>query len=107
VTGRSFLHLGWGDDGRLPGPYRGRGFYIAPEIGEVEATPRSDVFSIGCTLWMAACNEYPFTSSTLEIRRPYRGPRELELLLSAATMHSPGDRPSLDELRERLEALSR
>ena len=103
----------------LTGAYLGTALYSSPEqLQGQKVTPKSDVYSLGVTLYQAATGEAPFTGGTpIEIASQHVSkaptpPRErgadvsgdLEALILACLAKSPEDRPTVDEARSRLEA---
>jgi tetratricopeptide (TPR) repeat protein len=97
--------------------------YIAPEQirGTGEADTRSDIYSLGATLYHAVCGHPPFTGKSVEdllrkhLNEPPRDPREVVVELSSGTAavllkmleKDPNDRyQGLDELIADLEAVS-
>jgi eukaryotic-like serine/threonine-protein kinase len=101
------------------GAYLGTALYSSPEqLRGQKATPKSDVYSLGATLYQAAAGEPPFSGVTpLEIAsqhvsRAPTPPRErgadmsknLEALILACLAKNPDERPTAEEMRPRLEA---
>jgi eukaryotic-like serine/threonine-protein kinase len=101
------------------GAYLGTALYSSPEqLRGQKATPKSDVYSLGATLYQAAAGEPPFSGVTpLEIAsqhvsRAPTPPRErgadvsedLETLILACLAKNPDERPTAEEMRPRLEA---
>jgi serine/threonine-protein kinase len=101
------------------GAYLGTALYSSPEqLRGQKATPKSDVYSLGATLYQAATGEPPFSGVTpLEIAsqhvsRAPTPPRErgadvsknLEALILACLAKNPDERPTAEEMRPRLEA---
>ena len=101
------------------GAYLGTALYSSPEqLRGQKATPKSDVYSAGATLYQAATGEPPFSGSTpLEIAsqhvsKPPTPPRErgadvsenLEALILSCLAKAPDDRPTAEEARSRLDA---
>jgi serine/threonine-protein kinase len=101
------------------GFFLGTALYSSPEqLQGHKVTPKSDVYSLGVSLYQAATGEPPFTGQTpLEIAsqhvsRTPTPPRErgaevsgtLEALILGCLAKDPGDRPTAEELRSRLEA---
>jgi hypothetical protein len=100
------------------GAYLGTALYSSPEqLRGKKATPKSDIYSLGATLYQAAVGEPPFTGSTpIEIasqhvsKRPLP-PRErgadvsgnLEALILDCLAKNPDDRPTAEEVRSRLD----
>jgi hypothetical protein len=100
------------------GAYLGTALYSSPEqLHGQKATPKSDVYSLGATLYQAATGEPPFLGVTpLEIASQHVSkaptpPRErgadvskdLEALILACLAKNPDERPSAQEMRPRLE----
>ena len=101
------------------GFFLGTALYSSPEqLQGQKATPKSDVYSLGATLYQAATGEPPFTGQTpLEIASQHVSrtpvpPRErgaevsgnLEALILGCLAKDPDDRPTVEVLRSRLEA---
>jgi serine/threonine-protein kinase len=101
------------------GFFLGTALYSSPEqLQGQKVTPKSDVYSLGATLYQAATGEPPFTGQTpLEIAsqhvsRTPTPPREggaevsgnLEALILGCLAKDPDDRPTVKEARSRLEA---
>ena len=95
--------------------------YLAPEMasGEVEADPRADIYSLGCTMFFLLTGQVPYPETTLIERilahqeKPPRDPRELrpdtpkELAYIILKMEAkkPEDRyQSMDEVLAALDA---
>lgn len=103
-------------------PFRGcLVHYEAPEIarsvlttGEAEPTPEADIYALGASLLISATGrravEYPDDASRTEQRRavasgkrrPVRAPGELGDLIDTMLSPAPGDRPTIQEVREAL-----
>ncbi len=100
----------------------GTPLYMSPEqiLGQQEADFRSDVYSLGVTLYEMVTGQRPFSGQTVDeivrkhLREPPADPRELNIKLSpsAATvilkmlLKKPEERyASLDDLREDLQAV--
>ncbi|WP_460037626.1 protein kinase domain-containing protein [Streptomyces cavourensis] len=103
-------------------PFRGcLVHYEAPEIarsvlatGEAEATQEADVYALGASLLISATGqravEYPDDAPRPEQRRavasgrrrPVRAPGELGRLIDTMLSPDPGDRPTVQEVREAL-----
>ena len=103
----------------LTGAYLGTALYSSPEqLQGQKVTPKSDVYSLGATLYQAATGEAPFTGGTpIEIASQHVSktptpPRErgadisedMEALILACLAKRPEDRPTAEEARSRLEA---
>jgi hypothetical protein len=101
------------------GTYLGTALYSSPEqLRGKKATPKSDVYSLGATLYQAAAGEPPFTGRTpIEIASQHVSktptpPREggadvsgnLEALILGCLAKNPDDRPTAEEVRSRLDA---
>jgi serine/threonine-protein kinase len=100
------------------GAYLGTALYSSPEqLRGEKATPKSDIYSLGVTLYQAAVGEPPFTGSTpIEIASQHVSktpvpPRErgadisgnLEALILGCLAKDPDDRPTAEEVRSRLD----
>jgi eukaryotic-like serine/threonine-protein kinase len=100
------------------GAYLGTALYSSPEqLRGKKATPQSDIYSLGATLYQAAVGEPPFTGSTpIEIASQHVSktpvpPRErgadisgnLEALILGCLAKNPDDRPTAEEVRSRLD----
>ncbi|MDQ3639636.1 MAG: serine/threonine protein kinase [Actinomycetota bacterium] len=98
------------------GSYLGTASYSSPEQlrGEV-VTPKSDVYSLGCTLYEAAVGEPPFSGGLIEVasqqlNKPPDPPRmrgavlseTFEALVLACMAKDSADRPSSTDVQERL-----
>ena len=103
----------------LTGAYLGTALYSSPEqLQGQKVTPKSDVYSLGVTLYQAATGEPPFSGGTpIEVASQHVSkaptpPRErgadvsedLEVLILACLAKQADDRPTVDEVRSRLEA---
>src|ERR671910_361251 len=101
------------------GAYLGTAAYSSPEqLQGHKVTPKSDIYSLGATLYQAATGVPPFTGQTpLEIASQHVSrtpvpPRErgadvskdLESLILTCLAKDPDDRPTVEVLRSRLEA---
>ena len=103
----------------LTGAYLGTALYSSPEqLQGQKVTPKSDVYSLGATLYQAATGEAPFSGGTpievasQHVSKPPTPPRErgadvsqdLEALILACLAKNADDRPTAQEVRSRLEA---
>ncbi len=102
------------------GSYLGTASYSSPEqLRGEEITPKSDVYSLGCTLYEAAVGEPPFFGGPLEVAgqqltKPPTPPRTrgaalsgaFEDLILACLAKDTADRPDAAGLQERLLGLS-
>jgi serine/threonine-protein kinase len=103
----------------LTGAYLGTALYSSPEqLQGQKVTPKSDVYSLGATLYQAATGEAPFSGGTpIEVASQHVSkaptpPRErgadvgedLESLILACLAKRADDRPTAEEARTRLEA---
>jgi tRNA A-37 threonylcarbamoyl transferase component Bud32 len=100
--------------------YLGTALYSSPEqLQGQEVTPKSDVYSLGATLYHAAAGVPPFSGGWLEVasqqvvkppvspraRGAYIGER-LDALILSCLAKDPADRPDADTLHERLLQMS-
>jgi serine/threonine protein kinase len=101
------------------GSFLGTALYSSPEqLQGKKVTPKSDVYSLGATLYQAATGEPPFSGATpievasQHVSRAPVPPRRLgadvseglqALILDCLAKH-PDDRPTAEEVRSRLEA---
>jgi hypothetical protein len=100
------------------GSFLGTALYSSPEqLQGQKVTPKSDVYSLGATLYQAAAGEPPFTGSTpIEIASQHVSktpipPRQLgadvsegmQTLILDCLAKQPDDRPTAGEVRSRLE----
>jgi serine/threonine protein kinase len=101
------------------GSFLGTALYSSPEqLQGKKATPKSDVYSLGATLYQAAAGAPPFSGATpIEIASQHVSkspvpPRQLgadvsegvqALILDCLAKH-PDDRPTANEVRSRFEA---
>jgi serine/threonine-protein kinase len=101
------------------GSFLGTALYSSPEqLQGQKATPKSDVYSLGATLYQAATGVPPFSgSSSLEIASQHvsktpvpcreRGAdvsKDLDTLILACLAKNPAERPTAEWMRARLEA---
>ncbi len=101
------------------GSFLGTALYSSPEqLQGQKVTPKSDVYSLGATLYQAATGEAPFLGGTpIEVASQHVSkdptpPRErgadvsedLEALILSCLAKNPDDRPTAEEARSRLEA---
>lgn len=99
------------------GEVKGKISYLAPEIFEgAEATPASDLWALGVTLFRAVCGIDPFGGdsqakvihSVLHARPPPlatlrpRLPREMAEVIEGCLARDPSQRPSAAEVAQRL-----
>jgi serine/threonine-protein kinase len=98
------------------GSYLGTASYSSPEqLRGGEITPKSDVYSLGCTLYEAAVGEPPFSGSPIavanqQLTKSPPPPRArgatmsepVEALVLACLAKDPADRPDATYLQERL-----
>ena len=101
------------------GSFLGTALYSSPEQLQGEkVTPKSDVYSLGATLYQSATGEPPFTGSAISVasqhvNKPPPSPTELnsaigapmEALILACLAKNPDDRPSAEQVQSRLAAL--
>jgi eukaryotic-like serine/threonine-protein kinase len=102
------------------GSYLGTASYSSPEqLRGGEITPKSDVYSLGCTLYQAVVGGSPFSGSPIEVAsqqltKPPTPPRArgaalsepLEALILASLAKDPADRPDAAGLQEQLLRIS-
>jgi predicted Ser/Thr protein kinase len=102
------------------GSYLGTASYSSPEqLRGEEITPKSDVYSLGCTLYEAAVGEPPFSGAPIaaanqQLTKPPPPPRArgaalskpFETLILSCLAKEPADRPDAAGLQERLLRLS-
>ncbi len=100
----------------LTGSYLGTASYSSPEqLRGGEITPKSDIYSLGCTLYEAAVGEPPFFGGPIavanqQLTKSPPSPRargailsgSLEALILACLAKDPDDRPDASGLQERL-----
>ncbi|AHY47441.1 Protein kinase domain [Rubrobacter radiotolerans] len=99
------------------GHYLGTALYSAPEqLNGEGATPKSDVYGLGATLYHAATGGPPFTGNPVEVatqqmERDPKPPREagagispeMEAVILACLARDPEDRPSAADVQSRLQ----
>ena len=99
------------------GAYLGTALYSSPEqLQGHKVTPKSDVYSLGATLYQAASGEPPFTGTPIEVASQHvsKPPpplnryeadldvgEKMEALILACLAKNPDDRPSTEEALER------
>ena len=99
------------------GAYLGTALYSSPEqLQGHKITPKSDVYSLGATLYQAATGEPPFTGTPIEVASQHvsKPPpplkqreggldigEEMEALILSCLAKNADDRPSAEEARER------
>ncbi|CAA9399181.1 MAG: Serine/threonine protein kinase [uncultured Rubrobacteraceae bacterium] len=104
------------------GAYLGTALYSSPEqLQGHKVTPKSDVYSLGATLYQAAAGEPPFTGTPIEVASqhvskppPSLEQREgdldlggdLEALILACLAKDADDRPGAEEVQRRFGELS-
>jgi serine/threonine protein kinase len=101
------------------GLFLGTALYSSPEqLQGQKVTPKSDIYSLGTTLYQAAAGEPPFAGQTpIEIASQHiskspapprsRGAEvsgDLEALILSCLAKDPDDRPTAEEVRSRLDA---
>ncbi|HEX6710447.1 MAG TPA: protein kinase [Rubrobacter sp.] len=101
------------------GSFLGTALYSSPEqLQGHKVTPKSDVYSLGATLYQVATGEPPFSGGTpieiasQHVSRTPTPPRErgtdmsedLETLILSCLAKNPDDRPTAEGARSRLEA---
>lgn len=100
------------------GHYLGTALYSAPEqLNGQGATPKSDVYALGTTLYHVATGEPPFSGSPIEVatQQMNRAPRppteieagsgvapEIEKVILACLAKDPDDRPTAAEIQKSL-----
>ena len=104
------------------GAYLGTALYSSPEqLQGHKVTPKSDVYSLGTTLYQAAAGEPPFTGTPIEVASQHvsKPPPplkrreagldigdEMEALILACLAKDAGDRPSAEEAQRRFAEVS-
>jgi serine/threonine-protein kinase len=100
------------------GAIAGTPWCMAPEQWRGSPCPASDVYALGCTLYLLVTGETPFDGSLPAMmaahldRRPPRPswhaalPDSLERLILRALAKRPADRPTMDEMAAALTALA-
>ncbi|QIN83793.1 protein kinase [Rubrobacter tropicus] len=103
------------------GAYLGTALYSSPEqLQGYKVTPKSDVYSLGATLYQAATGEPPFTGTPIEVASQHvskppppmdgRGAgvgEELQALILACLAKNADDRPSTEEALKRFASAAR
>lgn len=98
------------------GAFLGTALYSSPEQLQGEnVTPKSDVYSLGATLYQAATGEPPFTGSPISVAGQHvskQPPRpsdlnsdiepELQSVILSCLAKDPGERPTAEEVHSRL-----
>jgi eukaryotic-like serine/threonine-protein kinase len=98
------------------GSYLGTAAYSSPEqLRGEKVTPKSDVYSLGATLYHAAVGEQPFSGNSIEVANQHvlkgpvppreRGARigeRLETLILGCLAKKPSERPDATHLHDRL-----
>jgi serine/threonine protein kinase len=104
------------------GAYLGTALYSSPEqLQGHRVTPKSDVYSLGATLYQAAAGEPPFTGTPIEVASQHvsKPPPplkqrevdldvgdEMEALILACLAKNADDRPSAEEAQKRFGEVS-
>ena len=99
------------------GAYLGTALYSSPEqLQGQKVTPKSDLYSLGATLYQAAAGEPPFTGTPIEVASQHvsKPPppltrreadldvgEDMEALILACLAKDAGDRPSAEEAQRR------
>jgi serine/threonine protein kinase len=100
----------------VDGTYLGTAAYSSPEqLRGERVTPKSDVYSLGATLYHAAVGAQPFSGNTIEVATQHvlkvpTSPRErgaqigerLETLILGCLAKKPSERPDAARLHDRL-----
>ena len=103
------------------GAYLGTALYSSPEqLQGHKVTPKSDVYSLGTTLYQAAAGEPPFTGTPIEVASQHvsKPPlplkqregdfdigEEMEALILSCLAKDPDDRPDAGEAQRRFEEI--
>ncbi|WP_141014525.1 serine/threonine-protein kinase [Nocardioides sambongensis] len=111
-----------GIDGPAPtatGMVAGTGSYLAPERADGHpATPASDLYALGCVLWVALTGSEPYSGTEVQIALAHqRAPvpqltgttpliGRLNALFAGLLAKDPADRPDSATVRTELEALA-
>ncbi|MDQ3378010.1 MAG: serine/threonine protein kinase [Actinomycetota bacterium] len=104
------------------GAYLGTALYSSPEqLQGHKVTPKSDVYSLGATLYQAAAGEPPFTGTPIEVASQHVSRptpplkqreadldvgEEMEALILACLAKDADDRPSAEEAQRRFGEVS-
>ena len=104
------------------GAYLGTALYSSPEqLQGHKVTPKSDIYSLGTTLYQAAAGEPPFTGTPIEVASQHVSQPppslkqregdldvgdEMEALILACLAKNAEDRPSAEEAQRRLGEVS-
>ena len=103
------------------GSYLGTALYSSPEQLQGEkVSPKSDIYSLGCTLYQAAVGQAPFVGTPIVVANQHinqapnkpttlgaRLSSEAETLILDCIQKDPDLRPSAEEVHERLQEESR
>lgn len=111
-----------GDSRTQVGNVFGTPLYMSPEQcrGAINATPRSDVYGLGCVLYRLITGRTPFAGNLQEVLfaqmeldpiapRSINSttPRPLEELVLAMMSKNPDDRPTMEQVEKRLASIAR